>query len=172
MIFIGGVHGVGKTTFCLNVKEKLGLNFYSASGLISKYKKHEFPKNKFVSDIDGNQYKLISIKKILDEKENQYLLDGHFCLFDSNGNLQRINSLFFKELAPDAIVLLTEEPSIIAERRKQRDAIECNEEDIQICQIAEMEYGKNIADLLSIPIFILQGSLNINNAIIFIENIV
>lgn len=38
MIFVGGIHGVGKSFFCDAVKNKLGLNSYSASQLIADKK--------------------------------------------------------------------------------------------------------------------------------------
>lgn len=39
MIFISGVHGVGKTYFCNVVKEKPGIEIYSASQLIAAQKR-------------------------------------------------------------------------------------------------------------------------------------
>ena len=37
--FIGGIHGVGKTTFCKLLTERIGYLHYSASSLIKEYKK-------------------------------------------------------------------------------------------------------------------------------------
>lgn len=42
MIFISGVHGVGKSYYCAQLKDKLGLNSYSVSTLISELKQGDF----------------------------------------------------------------------------------------------------------------------------------
>jgi len=36
MIFVSGIHGVGKTYFCNMIKEKLGIKNYSVSQLIAE----------------------------------------------------------------------------------------------------------------------------------------
>ena len=36
MIFVSGIHGVGKTFFCNRLKEQLGIATYSASKLIAE----------------------------------------------------------------------------------------------------------------------------------------
>lgn len=83
MIFISGVHGAGKSYFCKEVKNQLKLNAYSASKLIVDLKKEEFAKDKLIPDIDENQVCLLTAIDGLNESEEQYLLDGHFCLLVS-----------------------------------------------------------------------------------------
>ena len=39
MIFVSGVHAVGKTYFCNIVKERLGIKIYSSSQLIAERRK-------------------------------------------------------------------------------------------------------------------------------------
>lgn len=70
MIFISGVHGVGKTYFCDMVKKELGINAYPASQLIAKKKKAGFDSSKLVSDIDKNQQYLLMAVKELREREH------------------------------------------------------------------------------------------------------
>lgn len=55
MIFVSGVHGVGKSYFCNLVKESTGIETYSASTLIAAKKQSEFSKHKLIPDIDDNQ---------------------------------------------------------------------------------------------------------------------
>ena len=55
MIFISGVHGVGKTYFCNKVSQELGIKTYSASMLITEKKKKDFSADKLIPDIDVNQ---------------------------------------------------------------------------------------------------------------------
>ena len=60
MIFISGVHGVGKSYFCNLVKESTGIDCFSASTLIRERKKQGFPADKRVADIDENQLYLLA----------------------------------------------------------------------------------------------------------------
>ena len=55
--------------------------------------------------------------------DRNFILDGHFCLLNASGEVQRISYDTFTMLKPDAIVLLTEESEIIMSRRKKRDVI-------------------------------------------------
>lgn len=59
MIFISGVHGVGKSYFCDMVKAATGIESYSASTLITQKKHSGFAKDKLIPDIDDNQQYLL-----------------------------------------------------------------------------------------------------------------
>lgn len=172
MIFISGIHGVGKSYFCSQVKDKLNLNAYSASSLISELKKERFSKDKLIADIDNNQTYLLRAKSHLDKQKQNYLLDGHFCLLDSNGHVKRIGVSTFTALAPQAIILLTEKPSIIAKRRKQRDGLEYSVKEIQLFQKAEIDSAYEVACLLAVPLYVSKGADYIEDAIKFIYKIV
>ena len=124
MIFISGVHGVGKSYFCNLVKEATGIACFSASSLISERKEHDFPADKRVTDIDENQTHLLAAVDELRTDHGEFLLDGHFCLLNKTGEITRVPIETFTSLKPDAIILLTEKPEIIAERRKERDGVE------------------------------------------------
>lgn len=50
MLFVSGIHGVGKTYFCNLVKEKLEIKNYSVSQLIAERRKKDF--------LADNQWKL------------------------------------------------------------------------------------------------------------------
>jgi hypothetical protein len=71
LIFVGGIHGVGKTTLCKKLTEELHFNHYSASQLIKMLKSENGDgdnKNKGVKNIDGNQDLLITaINQYLDK---------------------------------------------------------------------------------------------------------
>ena len=103
MIFISWVHGVGKSHFCSIVKEKLGIETYSASTLIAEKKKSGFAANKLIPDIDDNQKYLLESIYELKEMNSQFILDGHFCLLDAAGIVSHIPEDTFITLKPDAI---------------------------------------------------------------------
>jgi len=169
MIFISGVHGVGKSYFCNLVKETTDIDCYSASFLIKERKKQGFPADKRVADIDENQLYLLAAVDDLRASLGEFLLDGHFCLLDTEGKITRIPPDTFTTLAPEAIILLTEDPEIIARRRHERDGVEHKESDIKAFQDEEIKYAKEVAELLRVPLRISTGSNDIENTVEFIR---
>ena len=168
MIFISGVHGVGKSFFCDKVRDQVGMKSFSASALITERKKAGFPASKLIPDIDENQQYLLDAVEELKASEQEFLLDGHFCLLDGSGKITRIPENTFTSLHPDAIILLTEDPAIIAERRRSRDGITAAIEDIRAFQDEEILYAQEIADLLGVPIRISKGNHDIDSTISFV----
>lgn len=170
MIFISGVHGVGKSFLCNMLRERLGISNYSASTLISERRKAGFSADKHVAAIDDNQLYLLEAVDELKAKGKEFLLDGHFCLLDQRGMITRIPMSTFIDLCPDAIILLTEKPQIIAERRRERDGIDHSAVDIQQFQDAEKEYATEIANHIHVPLMISTGICDFENVVDFIQN--
>ena len=170
MIFISGVHGVGKSYFCNLVKEATGIECFSASSLIKERKKHGFPADKRVADIDENQLYLLAAVDDLRASLGEFLLDGHFCLLNTEGVITRIPVDTFTTLKPEAIILLTEDPAIIAQRRQEHDGVEHKASDIKAFQDEEIKYAEEVAELLQVPLKISKGSNDIENTIEFIRS--
>ena len=82
IIFLGGVHGVGKTSLCNKMCEELSIEGYSASNLIKRVKNVKFPTNKHSEEINGNQDTLIVAVNKYIRCKTACLLDGHFCLLN------------------------------------------------------------------------------------------
>lgn len=171
MIFISGVHGVGKSYFCNMVKEKLGITSYTASSLISERKKMPFSPDKLVSDIDVNQQYLLSAVAELRASGENFILDGHFCLLNEEGIVTRIGIETFTSLHPETIVLLTEKPEVIASRRKERDGIDYDIESIRTFQTAESDYAKEVAALLGAHLKISTGAEDLDNTLNFLQSL-
>lgn len=170
MIFISGVHGVGKSYFCDMVKQAIDINTYSASTLISKKKKSGFSSDKLIPDIDDNQQYLLQAVNELRAAEGNFILDGHFCLLNAEGKVQRIVYDTFTSLKPESILLLTEAPEIIAERRQSRDNLQVSVESIKEFQDSEEAYAKEVAEAIGAKLFISKGSSDLKKAIEFIKS--
>ena len=170
MVFISGIHGVGKTFFCNLLKEKYNIDCFSASTLISEKRKMEFSSDKFVLSIDKNHLFLLDAVNDLKALKKEFLLDGHFCLLNNAGKITRIPISTFIDLEPDVIVLLTEDPAIILERRFVRDGISQSIEEIELFQKEEIKYAKEVACQLHIPLLVSYGSKDIDSIIEFIMN--
>ena len=158
MIFISGVHGVGKTYFCNILKNKFGFEAYSSSQLISRGIGKTFSNNKLTKEIEDNQYYLFKAVEGLKKSINMFLLDGHFCLLNTDGIITRISMDTFEKIKPSLMILLTEKPEVIATRRLQRDGIKIDIEEIDVFQKEEIKYAQEISDYLNIPLLISNGS--------------
>lgn len=155
LIFIAGIHGVGKSTFCENF-EKLhpNLESFSASSLIKNYKSTAFTDSKQVPNIDANQDILINALESQEITKDLVLLDGHFCLFDSEFTPQEIPSEVFLKLNLNLIIVLTAPVELIIERMKNRDGKTHSVEQLSKLQDLEISAAKNTADKLNIPLHI------------------
>lgn len=169
MIFVSGIHGVGKTFFCNMAREKLNIQSYSASQLIAAKRRRGFSERKLVSDIDDNQDLLLVAVEELRRTSEEFILDGHFCLLNKDGDITRIPLDTFALLKPDAIILLTENPEIIAERRQQRDNVQQSVSEIKAFQEAEKLYAEEIAEQFNIPLVISQGEEDLDKMLDFIK---
>lgn len=170
MIFISGIHGVGKSYFCESVKIALGVDTYSASTLIAERKKVEFFQDKLIPDIDDNQQYLLSAIQDLNVINPLYLLDGHFCLLNAQGQITRIPHETFTSLNPDAIILLTEDPDVVACRRRSRDGIQHNAENIRLFQDEEITYAKEVSERLDVTLWISTGSADMADTLGFLQS--
>lgn len=171
MIFLSGIHGVGKTFFCNLAKEKLGIKSYSASQLIAEKRNKGFLTDKFVSDIDDNQSLLIETIDELRQNKEEFILDGHFCLLNACGEVARIPYNTFELLRPEAIILLTEKPDVIAERRFQRDGIIQDICEIREFQEAEKQYAQEVSQNFKVPLQISRGANDLGHIMNFIKTV-
>lgn len=108
----------------------------------------------------------------LRESGSDFILDGHCCLINrSTGEPERISLETFTTLKPEAIVLLTEKPEVIVERRKKRDGTDETPEYIEPFQNMEKQYANEVAELLNAKLFISTGAANTESAIDFLRSL-
>lgn len=169
MIFEGGIQGVGKSFFCDAVKNKFGLNSYSASQLIVDKKNKIFSKDKLVQDIYDNQRLLVATVEELRKTEREFILDGHFCLLNAEGVITRVSLDTYISLQPNRIITLLEKPEVIVERRFRRDGILHNMSEIEKFQNEEKLYAEEIARQLGVPIIVSAGANDIERVIEWIK---
>lgn len=169
MIFVGGIHGAGKSYFCDIMSKKYNIPTFSASTLISESKKEQFAKNKHIADINGNQnYFIEAIYKIKTQYKN-FLLDGHFCLLNSTGEIHRIPFNTFEQLAPIAIIVVSDEVETIVERLNSRDGVKHDKYKINSFQKEELLYSSEVSQKLHIPYLNFENSNDIDKACQFLE---
>lgn len=151
-ILFSGVHGVGKGFFLDKVKENIRYyNVYSASNLIEKYQPSTDAGYKKVSNVKNNQDVLIrAIKEAKVNDKNDFILDGHLCIFNAEGKVEHIPEYFFAEAQINGIILLQDEAQIVCDRINQRDFNKISVNDIKCMQEEEQKYADELKDKLQI----------------------
>lgn len=150
IIFIAGVHGVGKSHFCSQVENNFGLPVFSASQLIREIKLAEIDINKIVIDAEENQEHLIIALKNIKTTSETIILDGHFCLFSDDGIIN-IPEKIFQKIPLKSIFVLCDYPEKIYQRIKNRDGVALSVDIISELQCREIERAEFIANLIEIP---------------------
>ena len=150
IIFVGGIHGVGKSTLCKEACKTLKFEYLSASGLLKWAEVNNNKKNKEVENLDRNQDMLINGLINFVNSGDIYMLDGHFCLLNKKKSICKIPISTFESINPLAIITITEEISTILSRLKERDEISYDYNLLNEMQKLEIEYAKEIAKHLDI----------------------
>ncbi len=124
LVFVAGLHGVGKTSLCKKVVDSFEPAFehFSASQLIKKQLNSEdhFNKDKKTKNIEKNQNALIEALHSIEKSYPRILLDGHFTLINSEGKVVNTPIQTFSQLNMAACILIQAEPSEILERLRKR----------------------------------------------------
>ncbi|MEM7067015.1 MAG: ATP-binding protein [Cyanobacteria bacterium P01_B01_bin.77] len=162
-VFIGGVHGVGKTYFCKNIICRFDVAHVTASELIGRHVKHQIDKT--VSDIEKNQLILAEELARYQTSCRTILLDGHFCLLDVTSSIQDVPLETFKAISPCTTVLLIDNPETIAERLSNRDSRSHSIKLISELQSREITRAELISQSLKIPISIINATEDIEESI-------
>ena len=145
-IFVGGVHGSGKTQLCKKIQEVIPCNYISASQLL-QWKKKE----KTVENVLENQKKLkeILLKNIRPNELN--LIDGHFALWNKDFKCETVPLDFFENLFIKAIVVINENSETVYNRLLHRNLLSFSLRDIQQLAHAEYNHAKIVSERLRVP---------------------
>lgn len=157
VIFLAGVHGVGKGFLGTPVANALGISHFTASQLIREEKgQATWGMDKKTSDLDGNQLALIRAVGQRRLTHPSILLDGHFVLRNAQGVLTLLATTVFKELHLTGVILLTEGENIIASRLAMRDKGTTNVQAISELAEAELTHAQAVCRELGVPLKILN----------------
>lgn len=165
IIFIGGVHGVGKGHISQQIKTQVNIIHLTASDVL-KWKDISDIDNKLVHDINETQDLLIVNLNMIVEKDKQYLLDGHYCLLNKSGTSERVPMKTFQSLNLSKLILVFEEPKTIKQRLEFRDEKKYDLKQISDFQDMELAYAKEISKNLNLPLLQIQSS-NYNQETLF-----
>lgn len=157
-VFVAGIHAVGKSTVCKAVSDEFGVSHYTASQIIKEEKSSAILANsKLVADVAENQRLLIQgvLRRL---NEGHFLLDGHFTMRrKSDGEIETIHVDVFRDLRIGGIVLFTDHPEEIVKRMYARDGVLHSVEMFHAHQVSEITHAKYVAEMLNLPIAILDA---------------
>ncbi len=118
IVFVSGIHGVGKSTLCNKLFDEFGWKHYSCSDLI-KQNSDYIESSKLVVNADKNQEALLRGVSLIED--DTILLDGHFCLLGRELNIIELDMVVFESLSPSIVINVTCDENIILERLNARD---------------------------------------------------
>lgn len=160
IIFIGGVHGVGKSQICKNIASKYSIPYFSSSDLIGWSKLNQNQKNKVVEDISYTQALLLKAIETIDTKSKVILLDGHFTLLTrSKHRFEKVGFDTFGLMNVKLIAVVTLNVQEIHTRLLKRDGVNYPIDVISKMQDTEIEHGESIALSKGIPFLKLENSI-------------
>ncbi|MBV2196642.1 MAG: AAA family ATPase [Flavobacterium sp.] len=161
IIFIGGIHGSGKGTICKKICERRDFVHLTASQIL-KWGEISSQAEKKVQDIDDMQSRLLyGLNKIV-ESDKTYLLDGHFCLFNSAGIVTKIPSETFANINPRLVLVVVDDCVEIKNRLEKRDNKYYDLNVLENMQEVELSYSNEIASILGVQHYIIEKG-NIDN---------
>lgn len=158
VIFVAGIHAVGKSSTCKIVSDRTGIHHYTASKIIREEKSSAVDNNtKLVLNVVDNQRLLIQgVSRIL--KQGDIFLDGHFTMRRKlDGNIETVHFDVFKSLKVGLIIVFIDKPEEISYRLRSRDGISISSDIFHEHQEAEIAYAHKIATLLAVPMQFLQA---------------
>ncbi|NMM06120.1 ATP-binding protein [Polaromonas sp.] len=159
MIFLGGVHGVGKSSMCFEAAQRIGLTVFGASAIIrAERQAPSVDSRTAVRDVRGNQELLIQgVRKRGPESSGHFVLDGHFVLRTLDGAIERIDPAVFVALGIDYFICIQDDPQAIAARLLDRDGAILMVDDIAGLQSEELDHARYVSRELKIRLDVIQA---------------
>lgn len=169
-ILISGIHGVGKSTLLNKINKIYPIEAYTISSLIKKYKTtHTIETNKQTGQINKNQYLWKEELKKLKPSSQKIILDGHFSLLDSRGDIIALPLDTFDGINISGVILKQEKPELIQSRLLQRDNYIWDIDKIKLFQDIEEKSAKEYSVTSGTPLFIYNNDKLFNDLISFID---
>jgi len=170
VIFVAGIHAVGKSTVCKSISHEMGIPHYTASQIIREEKSSAVSESsKLVTDVADNQRILIQGASRLLE-QGRFLLDGHFTMRRKlDGGIEPIHADVFRDLRVGRVVVFIDDPEAIAKRMHERDGVLHPVEMFRSHQDAEMSHAKHVSETLGLPMTTLQA-FDVNGMLALLSN--
>lgn len=158
MIFVGGIHGVGKSTICRDVFALMGYKCVTASSLIAEDGR-KTDHNKCVDRVSDNQSVLLQSLSNAKLKYVRLLIDGHFTLINKQGEVEPIDIEVFRAMKLNQLILIKGQPDQIAVRLKARDGKVWGKSFLSKFQEEEEAHARCVAKNIGVPLRIISSDV-------------
>lgn len=152
--FIGGIHGVGKSTICRQICDEIKLEYLSASDLLKWKDINEDAQNKKVKNIPETQDRLILGLTNNIQKHKSYILDGHYCLLNSEDKIVNIPLDTFKLINPISFNIILGDIGEIKSRIEKRDNRPYDQDLLSRMQESELNYARQLSKTLGVTLIL------------------
>lgn len=170
LIFVGGIHGAGKSTFCRELAPIANARHVTAGELIRLASGGGVTTGKAVNDVGQNQRLLLNAVEQLRPVIPAMLLDGHFTLIKSDFDVDAIPIEVFQALSPSALLLLTVNPIVARERLMRRDGKGYDLALLREHDRAERIHARGVSDALGVPLGVFHGATAVHEAKLFLTS--
>lgn len=169
VIFLSGIHGVGKGFISKQIEKEINIPIYEASKLI-RLNGGIIDKDKKVNNVNSNQDLLInSINNLVEH--DIFILDGHTCLINNENCIESIDIDIFRRINVIGIVLVYDDINIISERLYKRDNIRFDKLLLDNLQKSEILNTEKLSEELRVPLLSFKNGDDIKRLINFIKNL-
>lgn len=147
VVFVGGVHGVGKSSMCADAAERVGATHLTASTLIREAKQEAIAvATKRAGDVPGNQELLLNrFFERTSSNSGVVLLDGHYTILNAQGEPVRLGADLFAALGVSTFLCVRGDAKAIAARLANRDGHGPSAQDVAIHQEVELDQAAQVA---------------------------
>jgi adenylate kinase len=171
IVFVGGIHGVGKSTLCRHLAERLAASYVTAGGLIRENAAADHVVtvgigDKAVPNVDANQAALLRGLDLYRQRvgPGRIVLDGHFSLLDATGAIVDVPTAVYEAIAPVAVALVEAANAVVHARRVERDGAAPSEAIIGLHAARERTRAADVAATLGIPLWSVSGETDAMSA--------
>jgi adenylate kinase len=165
-IFVGGVHGAGKTTFGKELARLLEASHVTAGGLIRENASASDRVTagvgaKAVPDVDANQRLLLRGLELYRARIGlgPMLIDGHFVLLDATGAIVEIPLAVYEAIAPVAVLLVEADARTIHGRLLERDGEAPAVATLAELMVRERAHAEHVCGSLGLPLWNVAGDV-------------
>lgn len=153
MLFVAGVHAVGKTFVLKPVCESLGMRHATASQLIQEQRgTASWTISRQVDDVDENQRMLLEAVRRSERIGETLVLDGHFVLRRGVNVHEKISVDIFSQLRIKGVILLEAPSAIILERLQRRGDETWGMDEIENFSRCELDHAETVCRELMLPL--------------------
>jgi adenylate kinase len=151
LVFVGGIYGSGKTTFCRELAALARGQHLKASELARHTALGPGDQGKAVADIEANQERLLA-NLAAQRAGGLVVLDGHFCIYKPDLEIEEISIAVFSRIQPTLLLLLEVEPATALKRLADREHSAFDADRLGVLASREAAHARTVATTLGVPL--------------------